>query len=125
MSATGTSMAQISATRALDITIAALDLLRERLDPNMPVQMAAVFLVVARWPGITMTDLAGVVGMSQASCSRNVAALSRQHRLGKSGHDVLEATEDPAERRRKIVRLTPKGETIVSALMLEVGKRAP
>ncbi|MCA6062903.1 helix-turn-helix domain-containing protein [Thalassolituus marinus] len=51
------------------------------------------------------------------SCSRNVAALSKVHRLNKPGHDLVYAIEDPAERRRKIVFLTPKGKRVAESLL--------
>ncbi len=76
---------------------------------DMPTQQVQAFLAVALRPGLTMADLADTVGMSQSSCSRNIAALSKWHRLGDPGLDLVEAIEDPHERRRKIMFLTPKG----------------
>jgi DNA-binding MarR family transcriptional regulator len=87
----------------------ALDIMRE-VDPEIQAQTIAVFLEVARHPqGIRMQDVAKAVGISQSSISRNVAAMSHTHRLGKPGHNLVVAFEDPAERRRKLVRLTDKG----------------
>lgn len=88
-----------------------------KIDPEMPMHMAAMFLIVANEEGITMKTLRERLGISQASCSRNVAALSNAHRLNKPGHDLLMATEDPVERRRKIVMLTPKGKRVAAALL--------
>lgn len=87
-----------------------------KLDPEMPTQQAAAFLMVAMTPGITMKDMARKLGISQASCSRNVSALSEMHRLNKPGLDLVYAIEDPAERRRKIVNLTPRGERVAESL---------
>lgn len=87
-----------------------------KIDPQMPPQTAQVFLWVCIQDGITMKDLAERVGISQSSTSRNVAALSKEHRYGKPGYDLVAATEDPMERRRKIVKLTPKGRRIAQAL---------
>ena len=50
-----------------------------------------------------------MVFMSQSLCSRTVAALSKWQRRGTPGLDLIEAIEDPRERRRKIMYLTPKG----------------
>lgn len=86
------------------------------VDPEMPSQSAALFLYSAIYPGCTMTDLQTNLGMSQASCSRNVSALSEWHRLEKPGLGLIVATPDPMERRRKIVRLTEKGEQLAIAL---------
>jgi DNA-binding MarR family transcriptional regulator len=54
-------------------------------------------------------DLSRMVVMSQSLCSRTVAALSKWQRRGTPGLDLIEAIEDPRERRRKIMYLTPKG----------------
>ena len=87
-----------------------------KIDPEMPLQMAATFMVVAIRKGITMKELAETLGISQASCSRNVAALSKWHRLNREGHDLIYTEEDPIERRRKIAFLTPKGKRIAETL---------
>nr|WP_245986670.1 hypothetical protein [Azospirillum thermophilum] len=54
--------------------------------------------------------------MAQSSASRNVAALSRWHSFGKAGLDLVQAQEDPRERRRKIVTLTEKGRAFLDQL---------
>ena len=87
-----------------------------KIDPEMQLQMAATLILVANKQGITMKELSKTLGISQASCSRNVAALSKWHRLNKPGHDLVYASEDPAERRRKIVFLTSKGEQVAETL---------
>ena len=79
------------------------------LDPEIPATVAAVFMTVAAQEGMTMKELADELGISQASCSRNVAYLSKVHRLHKPGLDLMVATEDPLERRRKVLKLSPKG----------------
>lgn len=78
-------------------------------DPVMPIQMLQTFLAIARQPGISMQQLGAILKTSQASCSRNVAALGKWHKFGEPGLDLVEALEDPVERRRKIMFLTPKG----------------
>lgn len=94
--------------KVLDRINLTLECLRE-IDPIMPIQVAHVLTLIARHPGMTMGELMQKTGLSQASCSRNVAALSKHHRLGKSGYDLVEAIEDPADRRQKRLFLTPKG----------------
>lgn len=93
-----------------------------KLDDDMPIQQAAVFIRVAMMPGITMKQLAEMEGISQSSCSRNVAALSKWHRLNREGLDLVRAMEDPAERRRKIVKLTPKGQRVVETVKRLLGE---
>jgi len=67
------------------------------------------YLAVALRPGLTMADMTDMVGMSQSSCSWNVGALSKCHRLGKLGMDYVDAIVDPHQQRRKVMYLTPKG----------------
>ena len=76
---------------------------------DMSMQQAQAFLAVIMRPGLTMQNMADMVGMSQSSCSRNVAALSKEHRLHKPGLNFVEAIQDPVEWRRKVMYLTPLG----------------
>lgn len=87
------------------------------IDAEMPIQTASVFFRVALQPGITMKELSELENISQSSCSRNVAALSKWHRLNKLGYDLVEAREDPAERRRKVVFLTHKGTVVMKDIL--------
>lgn len=87
-----------------------------RLDSDMPIQYALSFLTIARHEGLSMGDLAQRLDIAQSSASRNIAALSRWHSFGKPGHDLIEAREDPRERRRKIVSLTQRGRALIDNL---------
>jgi DNA-binding MarR family transcriptional regulator len=89
-----------------------------KLDPEIQAQTVSCFVVVAMNPGITMKDIGERVGISQASTSRNIAALSKVHRLNRPGHDLVVATEDPVERRRKVVHLTDKGKRVAESLRM-------
>jgi DNA-binding MarR family transcriptional regulator len=89
-----------------------------KLDPCLQMQTAAVFLTIAHENGINMAKIGEITGLGQSSCSRNVAALSKFNRLNKPGLGLVKASEDPTERRRKIVTLTPKGKQVAKALQL-------
>jgi len=106
---------------ALNLSLSILEGFRE-IDPEIPIQTAAMLLLVAINPGITMKEMGERLEISQASCSRNVAALSRKHRLEKPGYNLVRAVEDPAERRRKIVKLTPRGREVIAKLSERVGE---
>lgn len=84
---------------------------------EMPMQQADVLLTIARRPGLTMAELAEEVDLAQSSCSRNVAALSDYHRLGKPGLGLVEAVIDPRNPRRRLMYLTQKGKVFVTHLM--------
>lgn len=90
------------------------------LAPDMPMQMADILLAVAMRPGVTMNDLSKSTGLSQSSISRNVAAMSRLHRLGKPGLDLMEAEIDPREPRRRVIFLTPKGKQFITKLVRQL-----
>jgi DNA-binding MarR family transcriptional regulator len=90
--------------------------LRE-IDPYLPTQTAECLLTVALQPGLSMAQLAERTGLAQSSCSRNVSALSKWHRMGKEGYDLVEAVDDPRERRRKIIFLTTKGKMLVQTVL--------
>jgi DNA-binding MarR family transcriptional regulator len=87
-----------------------------RLDPDMPIQYALSFLTIAENEGMSMGDLAQRLEIAQSSASRNIAALSKWHSFGKAGHELVEAHEDPRERRRKLVSLTERGKRLVAVL---------
>lgn len=98
----------------------ALDLLqafREEIDAFLPTQTAEVLLQVALKPGVSMVELQSLTGLASSSISRNVMMLSKWHRLHKPGYDLLEAIDDPRERRRKIIFLNAKGAKTVTKIM--------
>ena len=87
------------------------------LDQEIQAQTIAVFLVVAKSPlPIKMQDIGKELGLAQSSVSRNVAYLGDWSRHKVKGHGLIEAYEDPMERRRKLVKLTKKGERFATSL---------
>lgn len=96
-----------------------LDELR-KIDPHMPTQMAVTFIYVAMNPGCSFGKLEKDCGYSQASSSRNIAALGKYHRAGRPGHDLVrpELDYDSNDLRKKILRLTPKGKRVAETLSL-------
>lgn len=102
-------------TRPLFQMFRAIEEMR-KVDPEMQAHTINIFLTVCMRPSITMKELCTILGVSQATMSRNIAAMGKVHRLNRPGYDLLIATEDPVERRRKIVNLTPRGMRIKNAL---------
>lgn len=100
---------------SLDPLVRAIEAFRT-LDPDLPIQYALSFLTIARNEGMSIRDLSERLGIAQSSASRNVAALSKWHSFGKAGHDLVHAEEDPRERRRKILSLTPRGRELAERL---------
>lgn len=87
-----------------------------KLDPEIPSQTINTFLYVAANEGCTMKDIASALGVAQSTMSRNVANLDKINRHHQPGLDLVRAVEDPAERRRKIVTLTPRGRQLKATL---------
>lgn len=95
-----------------------------KLDPDLPIQYALSFMTIAQSDGISVGELAERLGIAQSSASRNVAALSRWHSFGKAGLNLVQAQEDPRERRRKLVTLTDQGHAFLAELNAIIKKPA-
>lgn len=86
-----------------------------KVDPDMSLQQLHCILVIAtESDGTSLTDLASKVGITMATASRYVAALGKVDRHHREGLNLVEAFEDPMERRRKIIRLTAKGRAFIN-----------
>jgi DNA-binding MarR family transcriptional regulator len=109
-------MTKLNLTKLLRVT----EELR-KLDPEMPLQQITLLILVALQPGVTMKELSERMGMSQSTMSRNCAALGKTHRIGVPGKGLITTAEDPYERRRKIVTLTPKGKLVAGSLSELIG----
>ncbi len=84
--------------------------------PEMPVQMAMVFLFVATHEDCSMKEIERALDIFQASVSRNVAALDETHRSGNPGAMLIEAYPDPLHAKRRLVRLRPKGRRVADTV---------
>jgi len=76
---------------------------------DLQVQTVSTLLHIAMNRELPMQDLERRTGLSQAAVSRNVARLGGGLSISAPGLGLIEAYEDPAYRRRKLVRLTPRG----------------
>ena len=101
--------------QGLEGLAAAIEVFR-KLDAEMPAQTMLTFLLVARNPGINVGKLVERLGIAQSSTSRNVAYLSKWRAYLEEGHDLIEAVEDPRDRRTKTVDLTAKGRRLAEKL---------
>jgi DNA-binding MarR family transcriptional regulator len=90
-----------------------------KFDPLLESQAIAIFFVVCLdggEDGISMQDISEKLDLAQSTVSRNVFKLSFTNRHRERGIDLLEAFEDPMERRRKLVKLTAKGRRVYDTL---------
>lgn len=91
------------------------------LDSEMPVQQMQVLCWVALNEGKTQRDLRTSLDMPSSTSSRNIAALSKVHRLGKEGLGLIDFVDDPEDRRAKRLWLTPKGRAFINKLLATLG----
>ena len=142
---------EVLALGKLESLLHIVDIVRG-IDNRMEAQALSIFLFVARHEymdnrGLLMEFIAKQLGLSQSSVSRNVLKLSdnilnpardvlekaamrrrppRKSELkAKFGLGLLQTEDDPYERRRKIVRLTPKGKRLAGTLMQMVVASRP
>ena len=83
----------------------------------MPVQQQLVLCHIALNEGTTQRDLCQALDMAVSTASRNIAALSEVHRLGKSGLGLVTWTEDVLDRRSKLLMLAPKGRSFMRRIL--------
>ena len=85
-------------------------------DKEIPAQVIATFLYVASHDDCSKVDLEKALAFSTASGSRNTDYLSDFHRLNKAGLGLIAKYRDQTNRRRQILKLTPKGRILVKQL---------
>jgi DNA-binding MarR family transcriptional regulator len=90
------------------------------LDKEMQAQTMLAFLYIAERDsqGIetTVLDVGTYLDLSSASATRNVQALSKVHRYGKEGHDLVYTAENPRKRTEKFIYLSDKGKALCKRL---------
>jgi DNA-binding MarR family transcriptional regulator len=99
------------ARSALTTTIMVLEEFR-KLDPELPIQIALVLMLVARKPNISLKELTQLIGQGEASVSCHLAALSKEY----GGKGLITYFEAPDDRCNKLARLTPDGERFVRSI---------
>ena len=83
------------------------------LDPtHLPVHFLQVFMIAARTGPCTFEQVMEALDLTNSAVSRTVAALGQVNRKGKPGFDLLYTVRDPAEGRRFLIMLTPKGKAL-------------
>jgi DNA-binding MarR family transcriptional regulator len=95
-----------------------------QINPDMPLQVAVTFCMVAEYPGITQVEITKLGNMSPASVSRHIAILGEYDTRRDEGFDLIRVDVDDDDRRRKLINLTPKGQIFVDRLaQIASGKR--
>jgi len=89
-----------------------MDLLRV-LDREVPAQVLACFFYIASHDGCHKTAMEEDLGLTTASSSRNIDRLTKQHRLGKIGMDLITKEVDPSNKKRLVLKLNQKGHDLI------------
>jgi len=100
---------------ALSKALQVLDLVRS-IDADMPITAARCFLTVAALDNPSVGDVERAGGFSRSNASRLWNYLGKRARGGKPGQDLVDEHRDPLDNRKKILRLTPRGELVVTQL---------
>lgn len=103
-----------------------LQLLRRRVNRELPIQQALLLLAVAERPGITMPELMQLLDMPQGTVSRNVKALSHSVSLQNGvavprGYGLLRTMPSVDNRQVLAVYLTGRGEALVEEMSRLIG----
>lgn len=88
------------------------------IDPEMPLQQArCLFIVAQSEEGMSLSEIAKKAGIGLATASRYIGALGKINRHREEGLLLIESFEDPMERRKKTIRLTPKGRITIRKIL--------
>lgn len=86
------------------------------VEKDLPIQVAHVFIYVATHDGCLQEHIPEALGMTDASVSRALDWLGKEHRSGKPGLKLIRKDKDPEYWKRYKVFLTPKGEAFAEQL---------
>lgn len=92
-----------------------MNLLR-MLDKEVPAQVLAVFFYIASHDNCHKTAIEEDLNMPNSSMSRNIDRLTEHHRLNKAGMGLVVKEEDPSNRKRLQLKLSPKGQELIKQI---------
>lgn len=97
--------------------------LADELDKDAPIVQALALLRVAMMGEVDQGKLQDDLALSSAGASRTIQALSRIHySKDRPGFDLVERAFDPADNRRRTIRLTTKGQSALTRLAKVAGR---
>lgn len=103
---------KVARATALDF----IELLRA-LDPEMPLGAARCLILIASQQGLAVMDLEDDVGIGTSSASRYHHYLGKANRHSRDGLGLVSASVNTENRRKKFLKLTPKGRRVVGQLV--------
>lgn len=102
-----------------------LNIVREEVNPDLPVQQWQVLCEIVNAPGIGSADLKNRLNMTGGSLTRNIKMLSQfydRRTEETKGYDLIEAHIDTFERRARVYYLTSKGQQTMQRVYNRVQK---
>lgn len=91
----------------------------DEMDRDLPITLPLVFLRVAQagTAGVDQGQVQNELKLGSSSMSRTIQTLGKIHYLKeRAGLDLVERSFDIADNRRRILKLTPKGERFLAKL---------
>lgn len=100
-----------------------VDCIRKEINDGITQQQLSMFLMVAHNEGTLQGELAKILGLPEASVSRNLRKLGTKYRktggdmLEKTGYGLMESRQDDyTDNRKRSVYLTKKGSAVIQRL---------
>ena len=89
------------------------------ISQELPIAQMLLLLEVAQAgdSGTSLTEIANTHNMGQANASRNLAQLGKSNRKHAAGYQLIDAVENPMDRRFKILTLTNNGKLFMKDLL--------
>lgn len=114
----------IETKRALSKALRTLEVFRT-IDPDMPMGAAVSFLMIALGEtpegGLSVTELSKQGDFPLSTASRYVQFLGEVDRHHRPGKELVSDHVDLMERRKKILRMTPKGKRVAYTIATTAG----
>jgi DNA-binding MarR family transcriptional regulator len=87
-----------------------------RIDPEMPLHHAALFLTIARDEGMNLTELAQLTGKGRSVVGRTCLKLCDVTEDGHVGLGLIRISKSLRDQRERHVSLTMKGREVLAAM---------
>lgn len=83
------------------------------LRDRMPLRCVQAFLAVAMYPGESVSDYARRCQLNVNTMSRNLLDIGPRNRDDEPGLGLVEARDNPENRRERVYKLTPAGSALL------------
>ncbi|MDR3446258.1 MarR family winged helix-turn-helix transcriptional regulator [Dyella sp.] len=113
---------ELTAEQSRAFMLGAMGVLRESLGIDTTLLKAQIIFEVANHPQIPQFELESRVDAAKSTVSRNVLDLTRQTSRKEPGPNLVVQLEDPEYRKRNLLELTTKGQSLMTKMVAEGNK---